>query len=667
MSHGFDPDVFEASSFDATLSTEVGPAFDSVAFDALSFDAPLATRAWDGGAFSDLAFDATESPSYGGPAFDGSAFADGVFHATESPVVVPIDRTIAIIAALPLLSGAIRVAVGQVTTITGALPTLGGIVNVVYRTDTARPLVATVNSRYQNAVPTNQSIAPHWQDTSSEVASFSAHFQDAALLQKEACDRWNDADRSERQGWDELRFQDAMRTSGVPVEARYQDADRIRFGRIGRFQEAEKLPGPQPSMRFQQGTAVSHSKRGRFQQAVRLAAIGSDGRFQSAKASCLQMRWRYQDAIFVSAGVRERPINPPGEGPDPGGETVVVPIKRIYTVINTATLRRVEGNITIPTRTMSLSIDADSWTWGFTASVPGIALADLEPSSEGAPVEVEATINGVAYRALVEGIARERVFGRSDLSITGRGKAAVLDSPYSPAMSFGNPSDARTVQQLCDDVLTLNGVSIGWTVDWAPEVWSVGAGAFSHQGSYISALNAIAGAAGAYLQPHRTADSLSVLSRYPVAPWEWGDVTPDYELPSDVVQKESIQWSDKPIYNRVYVSGVQQGVNGRVTRTGTAGDLVAPAVIDPLIADAMAARVRAMPVLADVGRQALTGLRLPVLAETGIISPGKFVRYVDGGTTRIGIVRSSAAAIERSDDRKLTVWQTIGVETHVTV
>lgn len=57
-------------------------------------------------------------------------------------------------------------------------------------------------------------------------------------------------------------------------------------------------------------------------------------------------------------------------------------------------------------------------------------------------------------------------------------------------------------------------------------------------------------------------------------------------------------------------------------------------------------------------------LRLPVLAETGIIPPGKFVRYVDGGVTRIGLVRSTSAAIERTED-KLTIWQTIGVETHV--
>jgi hypothetical protein len=53
-------------------------------------------------------------------------------------------------------------------------------------------------------------------------------------------------------------------------------------------------------------------------------------------------------------------------------------------------------------------------------------------------------------------------------------------------------------------------------------------------------------------------------------------------------------------------------------------------------------------------------LRLPVLAETGVIKPGALVRYVDGGTTRIGISRSTAL-----DYTWPVLRQFIGVETHV--
>jgi hypothetical protein len=101
------------------------------------------------------------------------------------------------------------------------------------------------------------------------------------------------------------------------------------------------------------------------------------------------------------------------------------------------------------------------------------------------------------------------------------------------------------------------------------------------------------------------------------------------------------------------------GVLGQVTRAGTAGDVLAPMVVDPLITEAAAARQRGLAVLADTGRQIEVTLRLPVLAETGIIEPGAFVEYQDGSITRLGLVRSTSVQAELPE-----VWQTLGVETH---
>lgn len=342
--------------------------------------------------------------------------------------------------------------------------------------------------------------------------------------------------------------------------------------------------------------------------------------------------------------------------PAPG--TVVVPIRKVYMIINNASLRRVDGNIALPVFNMSLSIDADSWTWSFSAALPGSALSDLEPSESGAPVEVEAMINGVSYRALVERVGRERSFGKSDIRVSGRGKTALLDSPYAPSQSFSN-SAARTAQQLMADVLTVNGQPMDWGVNFGLDDWLVPAGVFSQQGSYIAALNAIASAAGGYIQPHASLQSISVLPRYPVAPWDWASVTPDFDLPSDVTTREAIEWVEKARYNRVFVSGQQSGVLGQVTRAGTAGDLLAPMITDALITTASAARQRGLSVLADTGRQAELSLRLPVLAETGVITPGKFVRYTDAGATRVGIVRSVGVEVGMPE-----IWQTLGVQTY---
>ena len=83
-------------------------------------------------------------------------------------------------------------------------------------------------------------------------------------------------------------------------------------------------------------------------------------------------------------------------------------------------------------------------------------------------------------------------------------------------------------------------------------------------------------------------------------------------------------------------------------------------VVDQLATHADAARQRGQSVLGDTGRQALVTLSLPVLSETGLILPGKLVRYVDGPTTRVGLVRSCAI-----EWRRPRLRQRISLETHI--
>ena len=196
-------------------------------------------------------------------------------------------------------------------------------------------------------------------------------------------------------------------------------------------------------------------------------------------------------------------------------------------------------------------------------------------------------------------------------------------------------------------------------MQWGLVDWSIPVGVFNHQGSYIGALNKIAASAGGYVQPHASSQTIRVLPRYPTVPWEWDTVTPDFQLPADVTSRESLRWIEKPAYNRVFVSGQEVGVLGQVTRTGTAGEILAPMVVDALVTNATAARQRGIAVLADTGRQIEVSLRLPVLAETGIIVPGAFVDYQDGSVSRRGLVRSTQVEAGLPE-----VWQTLGVQTY---
>ena len=82
-------------------------------------------------------------------------------------------------------------------------------------------------------------------------------------------------------------------------------------------------------------------------------------------------------------------------------------------------------------------------------------------------------------------------------------------------------------------------------------------------------------------------------------------------------------------------------------------------VTDALITHADAARQRGISLLAPSGRQAMVSLQLPVLESTGVIPPGKMVRYVDGTTTRVGITRGVQV-----DVRMPEIFQQIEVETY---
>ena len=347
----------------------------------------------------------------------------------------------------------------------------------------------------------------------------------------------------------------------------------------------------------------------------------------------------------------------------PQAGSVPVPIRRVYFVINEVTLTRWPDGTPVPVLGLSLSLDADSWAWGFEATLPLVAESLVVPENidgQGAgPVELIATVNGTAFHVLAENLSRERAFGDASIRLSGRGRSAMLAAPYAPVIAFAN-TEPRSAQQLMEDVLTFNGIPLGWTVDWALTDWLVPTGVFAKQGTWIEALTTIVGAAGGYLLPHPSEKILRVRHRYPVVPWDWWtDVTPDFVLPVDTVGRESLRWVDKPAYNRVFVAGLETGVLGQVTRTATAGDVLAPMVVDALITQAAAARQRGIAVLSDTGRPIEVTLRLPVLPETGIIEPGAFIAYQDGGVARLGLVRST-----RIDAGLPEVWQTLGVQSY---
>ena len=563
-----------------------------------------------------------------------------------------------------------------------------------YDINVSRPTVGGAHTRWQDAAPLPHAARSTWQQSAPLPVGTRSHWQDAAPLATSLRARWQDTQQLQRAV--RSAFEQALRLPAAPLRSSFQEAERLHASARAGFQEAIRLPAAPLRVRFEETLRDRQARIGaRFEVATPLAVPTASGMGIAVR---LPRGWgaRFQQAWPPRPGQWQRPAPPqpepcyvpglpahlvfadpfdnslparlvfvcerhgPGPGPDPEpGETIVVPLRRVYVTVNSLTLVRVDGAVPIPAYSFGMSLDVDSWTWQWQATLHADALPLITPSANGDPVEVLATINGTPYRLCCEGYTRQRQFANTRIAVKGRGRAALLDAPYAPTLNHGNAT-ARTAQQLMADVLTINGVGIGWGVDFGLADWLVPGNVWTHQGPYISAILDIAGAAGGYVQPHDTAATLRVLPRYPAAPWAWSTLTPNFELPAAVVSVEGTDWQQKAAYNRVYVAGTSAGVLGDVVRAGTAGEVLAPMVTHPLITHADAARQRGIAELSNTGRQAHLSLRLPVLQETGVIKPGALVRYVDAGTPRLGLVRGTQ--VEWSAP---TLRQVLAVETHV--
>ena len=521
----------------------------------------------------------------------------------------------------------------------------------------ARP--AGTAPRWQHAAPTPaQAVAPITNALRAPVAHGTGFAQGAALATR-AVALHQDAVRSVRTLLAEA-FANALRGQTQPLTQRHQDGLRDRRTlRQTHWQVAQPTPpksytsGQGPAQWLNIGMGADHQNAMRPPPGIYAPPLipGADPCYLPTLPAHLLFEAPWTgDAHLVFVCERH------GPGPGPG-QTIVVPVRSTYIVINNITLHRVDTGAELHAHSFSMSLDHQSWTWTWNASLHIDAAAHLGRDSAGDPAEVAVLVNGIEFRLRLETVSRDRRFSPTRWSVSGRGKASVLGSADAPKQSFRNTED-RTAQQLMADVLTVNGVPMGWKVDWGLQDWLVPAGAWAIQGNYIDALNDIAGAAGGYVQPHATAATLRVLPRYPLAPWNWGSVTPDFEIPADAAEVEGTRYIDKPAYNRVFVGGIGAGVFGPFTRAGTAGNVIAPQVNHALITHADAHRQRGIAELSDTGRQERITLNMQVLPETGVIVPGQFVRYL-GDAPVMGIVR--ATSIDWSRPR---LRQTLEIETH---
>ncbi|MDY7828510.1 hypothetical protein UXA55_02790 [Aeromonas caviae] len=333
-----------------------------------------------------------------------------------------------------------------------------------------------------------------------------------------------------------------------------------------------------------------------------------------------------------------------------GQAQIVIPTRRVYLVSNTASIVRVRDGVDIPTTSLSIELDTDSWAWQFTAQIPRIAAAAMTDEEE-----VSIHVNGQQWDCVCDGWQSSESFGRQSATLTGRSRTAYLSPTHVLAQAVSE-SALATMAQLAEALLPF-----GWTLDWQAPDWLVPAGFFSLDNQTpIEAIKYLAEAAGGFVLPHQRNRHLVIKPRYPTVPWQLDGALADMAIPRAIITTLGSDFQPGQAANGVWVSGGHQGISARVLRQGTAGEKQAPTITHPLVCDVVAARAQGVVALAKTMPKRLQAIELPLSSDTGLILPGALLA-VDGWR---GFNRSVRVSAELQD-RAMKVRQQLSVERFV--
>lgn len=357
----------------------------------------------------------------------------------------------------------------------------------------------------------------------------------------------------------------------------------------------------------------------------------------------------------------------------PGALFYILPA-RFYMTAHTIYAQRLPDLADIPIYEATVAADAGSYCWTLQASGPVDLFALLAPVA-GLPTQLRVWLDGIPFVFAIDALTRTAKFGQTGVAISGRSVTALIGAPYMRVATFDNAGGALMAQQLATNALASTGVDLDWGVGSGALAngglidWLVPTNAWSFQGTPLDAVQAIAQAAGGYLQSHRSAATLLTRHPYgqrmgdnPGAPWGWLTGAADVELAPDALITQSTERKDGPDLNAVYVSGTTQGVLGLVKRTGSAADKLAVMVSDALITHTDAARQRGLSILGAAGHKYNIVLELPVLTgsgQPGVLDVGQLVQ-VNAATPWRGRVRAVSVAAKRPSLR-----QTVTLERHL--
>lgn len=394
-------------------------------------------------------------------------------------------------------------------------------------------------------------------------------------------------------------------------------------------------------------------------------------RWQSARRLGLRMRLPWGRARVLDGPLTGLPyVDYPGPVkplPEPPPDPTILDT---YMIANTVNIVALPSRTPIEARNLRISLDADSYSWSWSADIFSRAALDLvSPGGEGAG-QVEVDINGWVWVLLVERYSRTLGFPAEVYSLAGSSRTQLLGAPYAPLRTGLNAAPI-TARQAADEELLHTGFTLVWDAENAgPPDWTFPAGALSYQGQTpMQVIARIAETVGAIVRPARDADELEVRPRYVVPPWEWNQVDApiDRILPPAMMTALSGEWTPQPAWNACYTSGTSHGVSMLVRRAGTAGDNPAPDVYDDWLTDEPANRQRGLHELSRGGNIEIVGVPLPLFHlnddhGVGLVLPGQLCRVPEQSGAWVGLCLSVEISAEGTGASRVT--QQLRLERH---
>lgn len=341
-----------------------------------------------------------------------------------------------------------------------------------------------------------------------------------------------------------------------------------------------------------------------------------------------------------------------------------------YMIANTVNLVVLPSRTPVEAKNVRVSLDADSFSWKFSADIFTQAALDLvKPDAEGAR-EIEVDINGWVWVVMVERYGRNLKFASEAYSISGASRTQLLAGPYAPLRTSLNNAPITAMQAATAELL-YTGFTLNWdAANVGPADWTFPAGAFSYQGqTAMQVIARIAETVGAVVRPSRSTDALEVRPRYVAPPWEWSSpATPiDRIIPPVMMTELSGEWTPQPAWNACYVSGTSHGVSMLVRRAGTAGDNPAPDVFDDWLTGQEANQARGLHELSKGGNIEIVGVTIPLFPfnddkGVGLVLPAMLCRVPEASGTWHGVCLSVDISAEGTGAVRVT--QQLKLERH---